>query len=204
MNIRTYTARALMAVVALVVPWSASGKPQATLRAAPVHRTYVYLLDGVNPLGAARLQELGDHLREAGFPDTRVGGWYRVWEFEREIREVHAADPTARFALIGYSAGAYRARAAANRLLREGVPLAVVGYIGADYMFDTADAQVIGAGRVVNVTGDGYLLTGRNLLFNGTEVFGARNVRLVGTRHYFLPTDPQTFAILYEELTAGD
>jgi len=204
MNIRTHTVRALMSVVALVVPWSASGKPQATLRAAPVRRTYVYLLDGVNPLGAARLQQLGDQLRGAGFPDTRVGGWYRVWEFEREIREAHAADPTARFALIGYSAGAYRARAAANRLLRDGVPLAVVGYIGADYMFDGVDAQVIGAGRVVNVTGDGYLLTGRNLLFNGTEVLGARNIRLVGTRHYALPTHPETFAILYAELTADD
>ena len=33
-------------------------------------------------------------------------------------------------------------------------------------------------GRVVNVTGNGYLLTGRNLFWNGTELTGAANGRL--------------------------
>lgn len=172
--------------------------------AAPIGHTYVYLLDGVNPLGAAGMQRLAERLRGAGFPDTRVGAWYRAGEMEHEIRALHAADPTARFALIGYSAGAYSARATANRLIHDGVPLAVVGYIGADYFGDTARTRVPAARRVVNVTGDGYMLTGRNLLFNGTDISGARNFRLAGVRHYDLPTHPDTLAILYTELAAGD
>src|SRR5262249_19208672 len=119
-------------------------------------------------------------------------------------RATYAADPTARFALIGYSAGAYTAKAAANRLTRDGVPLSVVGYIGADYLEDSAEARVAGGRRGGNVGGDGDLLTGRNLFFNGTNVTGATNTRLAGIWHYALPTHPDTFNVLYSELMAGD
>ena len=52
------------------------------------------------------------------------------------------------------------------------------------------------------MTGDGYLLTGRNLLFNGAEVHGAWNVRLAGTSHFNLPTHPRTFAVLHAALAS--
>ncbi|MCI0681537.1 MAG: hypothetical protein L0Y71_05500 [Gemmataceae bacterium] len=192
-----------MLAAVVVAPRSSATDP-VSQPAVPAGHTYVYLLDGFNPFGSAGMQHLADQLRRAGLPDTRYGGWYRAREFEREIEAVHAADPTARFALIGYSLGAYTARAAANRLLRHGVPLAVVAYIGADYLHDTVETRAPGAQRLVNVTGGGHLLTGRNLLFNGPDVTGARNFRLAQTRHLALPTHPATFAILRAELTAGD
>jgi hypothetical protein len=164
----------------------------------------VYILDGVNPLGLARLNRLADQLRGAGFRNTRVGGWYSGAEFEREIRATHASDPSARFAVIGYSAGSYSARNMATRLVRGGVPVAVLGYVGGDYLRDTPDNRVPGVGQVVNVTGDGYLLTGRNLMFNGTDVSGATNVRLAGTSHFGLPTNPRTFSALYSALSAAE
>ena len=105
--------------------------------------------------------------------------------------------------MIGYSAGSYKARALANRLVQSGVPVGVVGYIGGDYLRDTAETRVPGAGLVVNITGDGFLLTGRNLMFNGTAVSGAWNVPLTGTAHYDLPVHPRTFATLYSALVAG-
>jgi hypothetical protein len=164
----------------------------------------IYILDGVNPLGLAGIDRLADQLRGAGFRHTRVGGWYSAAAFEREIRATHAGDPSARFAVIGYSAGSYPARTLANRLVRGGVPVAVLGYVGGDYLRDTPETRVPGVGRVVNVTGNGYLLTGRNLMFNGTDVSGATNVRLAGTNHYSLPTNPRTFQTLYEALSAAD
>jgi hypothetical protein len=164
----------------------------------------VYILDGMNPLGRGGVNELAAYLRQAGFPRTRVGGWYSGAAFEREIRATFAFDPTARFAVIGYSAGSYAARSLANRLVRDGVPVAVVGYIGGDYLRDTPRTRVPGAARVVNVTGDGLPLTGRNLLFNGTEVTGAANLRLAGTGHFGLATDPRTFAALSAALAEDD
>ncbi len=204
MNVHTHSIRGLAAlfVATAITPGARAAEPPAPVGTVAGH-VHVYILDGFDPIGASGVTQLGEQLRNAGLPATQVGGWYRAWAFEREIRALHAADPTARFALIGYSAGTYAARAAANRLIRDGVPVAVVGYIGGDYLRDTEETRVVGARQVVNVTGDGYLLTGRNLLFNGTDVTGARNVRLVGTRHYSLPTHPDTFAKLYSALTAS-
>jgi hypothetical protein len=162
----------------------------------------VYVLDGFDPTGLAGTGRLAERLRRAGFPRVEVGGWYSAGSFEQDIRAAHAADPTARFAVVGYSFGTYPARGLANRLIRSGVPVAVVAYVGGDYLSDTPATQAPGAGRVVNVTGDGYLLTGRNLFYNGTEVTGATNVRLTGTWHYGLPTHPSTFAALYAALAA--
>ena len=154
------------------VPAAEPPTPVAAVTPIPpalAEHTYVYILDGVNPLGLAGVKRLADRLQRAGFVRTRAGGWYSGDGFEREIRATHAADPSARFAVIGYSAGSYTARALANRLVQSGVPVAVIGYIGGDYLRDTSETRVPGAGRVVNITGDGYLLTGRNLMFNGTE-----------------------------------
>jgi hypothetical protein len=203
----------LALLLATSIVAAASGNAHAAEPPAPVaavspipprlaERTYVYILDGVNPLGLAGVQRLADRLQRAGFVHTRAGGWYSGDGFEREIRTTHAANPAARFAVIGYSAGSYSARSLANRLVQSGVPVAVIGYIGGDYLRDTPDTRVPGAGRVVNITGDGYLLTGRNLMFNGTEISGAWNVPLSGTSHYDLPTHPRTFATLYSALAA--
>ena len=178
------------------------GPPVAAATAVPPSPLRVYVLDGVNPVGLAGVGQLAEHLRRTGFPRVQVGGWYSAGSFEREIRAAHAADPTARFAVVGYSFGTYPARGLANRLAQSGVPVAVVAYVGGDYLSDTPATRVPGAGRVVNVTGDGYLLTGRNLLYNGTEVTGATNVRLAGTWHYALPTHPATFAALHAALSA--
>lgn len=165
-------------------------------------RVRVYIFDGLNPLGLARVNRLGDRVRESGLPHTQVVRWNAASQVERDIRAAYAVDPDIQVALVGYSAGTYTARRLANRLLSSGVPVAVVGYVGGDYLSDTPSTRVPGAGRVVNVTGNGYLLTGGNLLFNGTQVSGAWNVRLGGTRHYGLPTHPTTIATLLEVLSS--
>jgi hypothetical protein len=56
---------------------------------------------------------------------------------------------------------------------------------------------------VVNVRGDGFLLTGRNLFFNGTDLTGATNVSLRGTRHFGLPGHPDTFTALHQGINSA-
>lgn len=162
-------------------------------------QTYVYVLDGLDPLGLAGTRGLADQIRAGGYPNTKFGGWLKAAQFEREIRAIHQRDPSAQFVLIGYSAGAYSVRNTVNRLVRDGVPVSMVGYVGGDFLRDTSYSRPAGV-QVVNVTGDGYLLTGRNLLFNGTDLNGAENLRLRGTRHFDLPKQSATASTLLGRL----
>jgi hypothetical protein len=165
--------------------------PPATFAAAVPAR--VYVLNGVDAFGWARLREMSGKLSASGY-DTRYGQWYQGRQFEREIRQMHSQQPGTPVAIIGYSLGSYRARAIANRLTRDGIPVAMVGYVGGDYLRNSP-SDTPGGARVVNVTGNGFLLSGRNLLFNGTDISGAENLRL-GVKHFDLPKQQQTLDAL--------
>jgi hypothetical protein len=165
--------------------------------------TRVYVINGVDPFGWGGLSQLTDRIRASGFPDTRYGAWYQVLQFDREIRAAYRQDPGAQFVIIGYSFGVYRAKALASRLSRDGIPVAMVGYIGGDYLRNSSASQMAGGPRVVNVMGDGYLLTGRNLFFNGTDLSGADNVRMPGVRHFGLPKQEQTLNALVTGMNAA-
>lgn len=162
----------------------------------------VYVINGVDPFGWGGLSEMADRIRESGYPDTKFGAWYQVLKFDREIRAAYRQDPNTPVVIIGYSFGVYRAKALASRLSRDGIPVAMVGYIGGDYLRNTPSNVPAGM-RVVNVTGDGYLLTGRNMFFNGTELTGADNVRMPGVRHFSLPKQEQTLNALVNGINSA-
>lgn len=164
--------------------------------ASSIPETYVYVVRGVDPMGWSGVSGLANQIRAGGYPNTRYGFWYQMPQFEREIRQLYRQNPGIQVVLIGHSAGVYQVRAAANRLTRDGVPVSMVGYVGGDYLRDSSYTRVNGATQVVNVTGDGYLLTGRNLFFNGTNVTGADNVRMPGVRHFALPKRSETSGAL--------
>ncbi len=170
--------------------------PATPLMAAPLR---VYILDGVDPLGLGGLREMTGHISSSGY-ETRYGSWYQVLSFEYEIRQVHELQPTMQFAIIGYSFGVYRAKALANRLIRDGIPVVMVGYIGGDYLHNSPSSVPSGA-HVVNVTGNGFLGTGRNLFWNGTDLTGADNLRL-GVNHFDLPKQQETLDALITGLGA--
>lgn len=198
----------LVLFAVLAVGGCRSGETVTAFPASPppvpgAKHTFVYVLNGADPLHFAGADELAERIRACGFTNTRTARWYGVGECERDIRATRASDPHARFVLIGYSLGSYTARNAANRLVRDGVPVVMVAYIGGDYLSDTRRTQLAGVGRVVNITGVGHPATGGDLFFNGTEVTGARNVRLAGVGHFDLPAHPTTFAVLHEELAAA-
>ena len=79
----------------------------------------------------------------------------------------------------------------------------MVGYIGGDYLRNTPASLQMGSSRVVNVMGDGYLLTGRNWFFNGTDLNGADNLRMPGVRHFGLPKQEQTVGALVSGINAA-
>ena len=162
--------------------------------------TRVYLVNGLDPFGWAAIDKLAERIRRSGYPNTRYGEAYDIIAFEEEIRKVHAEDPSARFALIGFDIGTLAVRITANRLLRDGIPVAMLGYIGGDYLTDEPYSRPPGVERVVNVTGNGFLLTGQNLFWSGTDLTGASNARLQKTWHFDLPTNPRTLAMIVDGL----
>jgi len=164
------------------------------------HDTYVYVVNGLDPVHLAGTPTLAAQLRESGFPNTKSAEWRGMRQIEAEVRTISRTQPGSRFALIGYSIGAYAVRDSAKRLVCEGIPVAVVAYIGGDYLTDSPGTRLAGVGRVVNITGKGHLLTGRDLFFNGTDITGAANLRLENTRHFDLPLHPDTLTILLAAL----
>lgn len=203
----------------LLAPAQAPGQPielpaQPQTQAEPVRSenfqfrdedTYVYLVNGLDPFHWAGLDRVGDRLRIRGYPRTTYGGYFDVPKFEREIRQRHRTNPQARVVLIGFSAGTLACRSAAGRLTRDGIPIAMLGYIGGDYLADNATSRPPGVERVVNVRGNGFLLTGRNLIWNGTDLSGATNARL-SVDHFWLPMQSETLDLLLaglHEVSAG-
>ena len=162
--------------------------------------TYVYIVNGLDPFHWANLKRLAERLRVSGFPNTKFGEYFDMPSFEAEIRKLRARDPYARIALIGYSAGCYPVIASAHRLLNDGIPVALVGYIGGDFLTDTPYNRPPNVTRVVNITGNGFLLSGHNLIWNGTDLQNASNLRLNGVSHFNLPGRPETFRVLYDAL----
>ncbi len=189
---------------AAAVPSSAPVFPPADAVVVPTEsHVYVYVVNGVDPLMWGGADKLAENLRAGGYANTRFGSWRHIGRFEDEIRSVHAHHPGSQFALIGFSNGTYSVRHAANRLNQQGIPIAMVGYLGGDYLRNTPYSRPGNVGRVVNVTGNGFVLTGRNLFFNGTKIDGAANMRLPDAEHYGIPQRPETLALLRRELDAA-
>ena len=100
--------------------------------------TRVYVINGVDPFGWGGLAA-----DDRAHPRERLPGHQVRRRGSRcSSSTARSAPPTARipsrqFVIIGYSFGVYRAKALANRLSRDGIPIAMVGYIGGDYLRNT-------------------------------------------------------------------
>jgi hypothetical protein len=173
----------------------------AALPAGCRDHLYVFFVNGMDPLGAANLRGLAGYVQSQGFPHAWYGQMFQGGVLARRVREVRRQDPQAHFALVGFSAGTYVVRDAAQDLAQEGVRVDLLCYLGGDYLSNSASSRPANVGKVVNVTAHGFLLSGGDLLFNGTDIDGAVNVR-VPCRHMLLPSRRETIDVLLRELIA--
>ena len=72
-------------------------------------------------------------------------------------------------------------------------------YLAGDTVNNTPSSHPSNVGRVVNVRTQGLVLTGGDLIFNGDDIPGARNVRLE-CRHILAPSRPETLQLMMQEL----
>jgi hypothetical protein len=182
------------------------GKPpehlQQACQAIPAEaRNHVYLfaINGMDPLYMANLNGLCGSMKQLGFRNVQCGSAWQTNTFRDAICRVREQDPQARVAVVGFSAGANRARQLANELNAKGVRVDLLMYVGGDTIDNTPASRPTNVGQLVNITGHGYLPRGGDLFYNGTDLVGAQNQRL-NARHMLLPTRPETVETLATQM----
>jgi hypothetical protein len=160
-------------------------------------RTYFLVVNGFDPLFVGKLNCYCEAIRCAGYKNVELYMLRQGWGTEGQICRIRQSDPGAKIVLVGYSLGGNCVSKVCNSLDCRGVWVDLLVYIGADYMKDTDMARPKNAGRVLNITGHGFVGTGGDLLFNGAEISGASNYR-INARHFWIPKQPETLGLLLQ------
>jgi hypothetical protein len=164
-------------------------------------RVYIFGVNGLDPLCVGNFNGLCGYLRRQGFQNTHFDQLYTCCGLAGRVRRVRRADPDARVALIGFSAGCYHVKGVANALAQDRTRVDLLVYLGGDYLANQPSSHPDNVGRVLNIRGRGLLLSGGDLLFHGADIDGARNCRL-GCRHMLAPSRRETLELVLEELLA--
>lgn len=152
---------------------------------------YVFLFDGLDPTDCANLSGVRKYLLDLGFCRTYLGAVYDGLNFSAEMKHIHRQDPEARFALIGYNAGAATACAVTKRMEGECIPIDLVVYIDGILLVEGADSRPPHAWQVVNIVSNKM-----------PYIDGAERVQLTDVRPCGAPTHPTTLNTLLHELSA--
>lgn len=158
-------------------------------------RVHVFLIHGMDPLDLANLNGLTEYIQQLGYLKTHYGQLYHLWEFKKEIRRIHQADPQARFVLIGFSFGANMVRELANAVKEDGIGIDLLIYLGGNTLENTPENQPEHVVRIVNILAAGCI-------WNGAQLDRAENLHFTNVWHFGSPTHPRTRALLARELAA--
>lgn len=164
-------------------------------------RVHLFAINGMDPLYLGNLNGLCGSMKQLGFRNVHCGQTWQTASIRDAICHIREQDAQARIAVLGFSAGANRARDLANDLNAKGIRIDLLVYLGGDTIDNTPASRPPNVGRVVNITGHGYLPRGGDLLYNGTDLDGAQNQRL-NARHMLLPTRPETVETLATQMIA--
>ena len=157
------------------------------LSPAQKQRIHLFACNGLDPFCLGNLNGFCHAVRSLGFENVYFG---QVWEpaaIERKIVAVRQGDPSAKIVVVGYSVGANEARRICNGLKRQSLSIDLLVYLGGDTVRDVPESRPENAGRILNITGHGFVVSGGDLLFRGEDISGATNVRL-DERHILLPS----------------
>jgi hypothetical protein len=93
---------------------------------------YLFLMNGIDPLGAGNLSGLVDHIHNLGFTQTYYGQLYHRGWMEREMKRIAKEDHDARLVLIGYGCGASTLCNLGQRLAASGMCVDMLIALGAE------------------------------------------------------------------------
>ena len=177
-------------------------KPPPSVVCAPVHdlprcckdRVHIFIIHGLDPLDYANLAGVREYFHSLGFTNTYYGQCYHGGYFADEIRRIHAADPEARFVLLGFSAGANVACAMTRALgEKDQITIDLLVYLGGNTLDNEPASRPANALRVVHILASGYI-------WKGEPIDGAENYRYTDVWHFGSPTHGATLETLAREL----
>jgi hypothetical protein len=157
------------------------------------NHVHVFLIHGMDPLDLANLYGLTEYIQQLGYIKTHYGQLYHLWEFKKEIRQIHERDPQARFVLIGFSFGANTARELANAVKDDGILIDLLIYLGGNTLENTPPNQPEHCISIVNILAAGCI-------WNGCTMDRAENLHFTNVWHFGSPTHPRTRELLAREL----
>ena len=172
--------------------------PHVVLRCQDLHpccrdHVHIFIIHGTDPLDFANLNGLNAYLRDLGFRKTYLGQLYHRNDVTREVRRVHAADPEARFVLIGFSLGANMVRDVTQTVKPDGVHIDLLVYLGGNTLEDGPRDRPENCGRLINILAKGCI-------WNGTTFADGENIHLPDVFHFGSPMHPHTRELLAAEL----
>jgi hypothetical protein len=161
-------------------------------------RLHTFIIGGIDlDADAANLDGLCDYLQKLGFRHTHSLRLYGASYAEREIRRIHAADPAAHFALIGFSFGANMARDTALAVQDDGITIDLLVYLGGNTLSNIPRDQPDNAVRILNILAKGWIWHGDNL-------DRAENIQIDHVWHFGSPSHPMTIERIANELAAAE
>lgn len=150
-------------------------------------QVHLFILNGIDPLEDGPMLKLRDELARCGYAKVYYAQRADVAWYHREMHRVVHDQPAARLVLVGYGAGATRARELACTVRGDGLPLDSLALLD-----PTADDEI-------SVLDDGVVPTVVVRSHHwpaGRGVPAGEVVELAGVGHLSLPNHPQTVAVL--------
>lgn len=157
------------------------------------NHVHIFLIHGMDPLDLANLGGLTEYIQQLGYIKTHYGQLYHLWEFKKEVRQVHKQDPQAHFVLIGFSFGANMVRELANAVKEDGIVIDLLIYLGGNTLENDQKTQPEHVLRIVNILAAGCI-------WNGAQMDRAENLHFTNVWHFGSPTHPRTREMLAREL----
>jgi pimeloyl-ACP methyl ester carboxylesterase len=97
--------------------------PDCELPAACRSTVHVFLIDGLTPCGSCGLGKLRTELATNGFAKVGIGDPASGHSVAKEIEEIRACDPDAKYVLVGYDVGGGAAAHTAKVLAKKGIAI---------------------------------------------------------------------------------
>jgi hypothetical protein len=161
---------------------------------------HVFFINGLDPFNRSNFLGLSEQVRQLGFPHVYFGQMHDEPEMCCTIARIHREDPGAKFVVVGYSLGANRAASLAHAVGQEGITLDLLVYLSGDTLSNTPADLPANARHIINITGNGCVWLVGGFVWQGQDLVGADNLRLVNVNHYAVPTHEQTLQRLLDGL----
>jgi hypothetical protein len=162
-----------------------------------LEHVHVVVINGFDPSQITNAVGLAHYLETSGFPHIYYSTQWASYKYLERIREIKAADPSARIAVIGYSMGVCCARKLAQRSKEQGITVDLLVYMDAFAANHSPEHAATDAKRIVNI-----ITVPRLGIFGSEPLAGAQNYQFLDVRHVNVPTDSLIVQRVLEELVA--